>query len=123
MGYYTDLKSISTDCYQEILKASDLLPSRKILKENIDNNFKVIKKQKILNLEELLNRLKDKQRLQNFSQLSGLSENYLNILIREIKSIRPKPNRIKDFPGVTKSIVSKLEKIGVKNTLHLLKRC
>jgi hypothetical protein len=119
MGYYTDFKSISIDSYKDILKESDLLPGRKILKDNIENNFKVIKKFKIPDLEELLNRLKDRKKLQDFSKLSGLPENYLTILAREIRSIQPKPNKIEDFPGVTRDIVSKLERIGVKNTFQL----
>jgi len=122
MGYYIDLKSISIDSYKDILKASDLLPSRNVLKDNIENNFKSIKKQKVLNLEELLNRLKDKKRLQDFSKLSGVSESYLTILIREIKSIQPKPNKLKDFPGVTNDVTAKLEKIGIINTFQLFEK-
>ena len=44
MGYYIDLKSISIDTYKEILQTTELIPSWKVLKENIDKNLDVIKK-------------------------------------------------------------------------------
>jgi len=91
MGYYIDLKIISIDEYKEILKASDLLPSRLILKDNIDSNFDLIKNQKVQNVEELLNLLKNKKKLQDFSRQSGLHDDYLMILIREIKRYSTKP--------------------------------
>jgi len=91
MGYYIDLKIISIDEYKEILKASDLLPSRLILKDNIDSNFDLIKNQKVQNVDELLNLLKNKKKLQDFSRQSGLHDDYLMILIREIKRYSTKP--------------------------------
>jgi hypothetical protein len=51
MGYYIDLKNISLDAYKEILKSADLLPSRMVLKENIDAIFDAIHTQKIENRE------------------------------------------------------------------------
>jgi len=53
MGFYIDLKNISIDKYKKILKSADLLPSRKILKANIDDIFDTIKKQEIENVDEL----------------------------------------------------------------------
>ena len=43
MGYYIDLKKIGIDEYKEILRTADLLPSRTVLKENIDDIFDAIK--------------------------------------------------------------------------------
>ncbi len=119
MGYYIDLKSISIDKYKEILKASDLLPSRLILKDNIDSNFDLITNQKVQYVDELLNMLKNKKKLQDFSKQSGLNDDYLTILIREIKSYRQNPNRIKDFPSIADDVILKFENIGIKNTLQL----
>lgn len=119
MGYYIDLEKINIDKYKGILKSTDLLPSRMILKENINKNFDILKKQTVKNLDELLKILKNKQKLQDFSKQSGLNENYLTILVREIKSYRPKPNKIKDFPSITDEVILKFENIGIKNTLQL----
>ena len=119
MGYYIDLKSISIDDYKGKLKSADLLPSRKILKTNIDEIFDTIKKQEIGNIDELRRSLNNKNKLQDFSQRSGIEENYLEILIREINSYRQSPNKIRDFPGLSENVILKLENIGINNTLQL----
>ena len=119
MGYYIDLKNISIDKYKEILLNADLLPSRIILKTNIEEHFNVIKKQGVNNVEELMNALKTKPKLQIFANKSGIPETYLTILIREINSLRPNPNKIKDFPEIAENTIQKLEKAGMKTTLDL----
>lgn len=119
MGFYIDLSRISLDEYKEKLKASDLLPSRMVLKDVIDDNFHLIQDQHIQNVEELLNRLKTKIKCQEFAKQSGVDETYLTILVREIKSYRQKPVAIKDFPGINEATVSRLAEIGIKNTLQL----
>ena len=119
MGYYIDLRDISIEKYKEILKTSDRLPGRMILKENIDPNFNLIKSQKIQNVDELLNVLKNKNKLRNFARQSGLPDNYLTILIREIKRNRQNPVKINDFPDIAEDTVLKLEKVSIKNTLQL----
>jgi hypothetical protein len=119
MGYYIDLQSISIDEYKETLKSADLIPSRMILKENIDEIFNIIKKQKIENVDELHKALRNKNNLQDFSKQSGIPEDYLGILIREVNGYRYRPNKIKDFPGVSENVILKLENLRIKNTLQL----
>lgn len=122
MGYYIDLEKISIDKYRGILKSADLLPSRMILKENIDTNFDIIKNQNIRHVDELLKLLNNKKKLHDFSNQSDLNENYLTILIREIKSHRQKPNNIRDFQSITDDVILKFENIGIKNTLQLFNK-
>ena len=119
MGYYIDLENISIDNYKETLKSADLLPSRMILKENIDTNFDIIKNQTVQNVDKLLKVLKNKKKLQAFSKQSGLNDNYLTILVREIKSYRQSPNKLIDFPSIAEDVILKFENIGIKNTLQL----
>ncbi len=119
MGYYIDLKSISIDKYKEILKTTELIPSWKVLGENIDKNLNVIKKQHIENLDKLLATLKDKDKIQEFSKQSGLPTNYLEVLKRAVNGFRQKPNRIKDFTCIPEVVANKLDKLGIKNTLKL----
>ena len=119
MGYYIDLKSIRIDDYKSILKSMDLIPSWKILEEDIDKNLDVIKEQNIQDLDDLLLALKNKNKLQDFAKQSGLSENYLAVLKRVVNGYRPKPNRIKDFTCIAETIKLKLEEAGLKNTFSL----
>lgn len=118
MGYYIDLEKISIDEYKEILKSADLLPSRMILKTNIEEIFNTINKQEIENVDEIRKTLGNKKKLQGFAQQSGIEENYLKILIREINSYRQSPNKISDFPGLSDDVILKLENFGIKNTLQ-----
>ncbi|MGB5818178.1 MAG: DUF4332 domain-containing protein [Saonia sp.] len=122
MGYYIDLKSIGIDKYKEILRTTHMIPSWKVLENNIDENLDTIKKYNIENLDELLIALKDKDRIQEFSKKSGLPENYLTVLKRVVKGYRPKPNRIKDFPCISENTIYELEKSGIKNTLSLYEK-
>ena len=119
MAYYRDLTKISIDDYKEILRSSDLLPSWKVLGENIDESMDSIKEQGVQNVEELKNTLKDKAKVEAFSKQSGLAVDYLSVLRRVINGYHPKPNRIKDFPGTPANIPTKLESLGLKNTLQL----
>lgn len=119
MGYYVDLKSISIDEYKNILKSTELIPSWKILEKNIDGKLDAIKSQNIKNLDELLTALKSKDKIKMFSEKSGLSEKYLEVLKRVVNGYRQKPNRIKDFSCVAEDTIGKLEKLGIKNTLKL----
>lgn len=119
MGYYIDLKTISIDDYKGILKATELIPSWKVLEEDVDKNLDAIKQNNVKNLDELLVALKDKSKISELSKQSGLSEKYLSTLKRVVNGYRQKPNRIKDFACIDKDIVARLEKIGIKNTLKL----
>jgi len=122
VGYYIDLRGISIDEYKGILKSADLLPSRMILKNNIDDIFNVIKRQGIENVDELRRALKNRAKLQDLSKRTGIQEGYLKILIREVNSYRQRPNKIRDFPGISENAILELEDLGIKNTLQLFDR-
>ncbi len=119
MGYYINLENISIDEYKEILKGADLLPSRMILKNDIDEKFAALKGLHIENVEVLRKALSNKSKLQAISKQTGIAEDYLKILIREVRSYRQKPNRIQDFPGVSKHVIRELDKLGMHNTFEL----
>jgi replicative superfamily II helicase len=116
MGYSLDLSKISIDAYKEILKNQYLLPSRKILHQDIDSSFDAIHSCQIKNLAELKNALSTTQKLNVFSEKSGLSKDYLTILRREIGSIEPKIVLIKDFPEVDKETMNSLVIEGLKSS-------
>ncbi|MCP5062961.1 MAG: DUF4332 domain-containing protein [Ignavibacteriae bacterium] len=119
MGYYIDLKSISINKYKEILKAANLIPSRMILKENINKNLDSINTHHILNIDELQKALKDKGKISDLSKQFDIPERYLEVLRAEINGYLQKPNRIKDFTCIDEEITQKLETLGLKDTLKL----
>ncbi len=122
MGYYIDFENISIERYRDELKIASLTKSRLILKENTNEIFGKIKKQHINNVEELQKALKTKPKLKAFAEKSGIDEEYLIILIREINSNKQKPNKIRDFPNIPAEIIEKLEGLGIKDTFHLFQK-
>jgi hypothetical protein len=118
-NYYIDLNTISITAYMKKLQKAELLPSRIILKEEIELRFSKISKLGIKNLEELLSALKTPVKLKSFASETEISEEYLIILKREIMSNFPKPVEIKDFPGISKTTIQELSKINIKNTKQL----
>jgi hypothetical protein len=119
MGYYINLSSMSIDSYKAKLESSDLLPSRIILKDKLDERFNYLKSIGINNVFELQQTLKKKNKFEELANVSCLSNDYLTILLREINSIQPKPNKIKEFVGIAPVTISKLEQLGIKDTVAL----
>jgi len=119
MGYYIDLEKISIEKYKEKLKSAYLPPSRMILKDNTDVIFNHFSNIGIRNAKELISLLKKKESFAELQNANCLSTHYLTILLRELKSTLPKPNKIKDFKDVSENMTLALEKIGIMNTLKL----
>jgi hypothetical protein len=119
MGYYIDLEYISIQSYKAKIESAYLPPSRKILKERTDERFGYFRSVEIKNVKELLNTLRKKNRFNELSKVECFTGSYLTILLRELNSILPKPVRIRDFPGISAETISKLEQIGINDTLKL----
>ncbi|MGF7117184.1 DUF4332 domain-containing protein [Methanobacterium oryzae] len=120
--YYINLEKYSLGKFKQELKESELLPSRKILKEQIDEKFKILEYNGIHNLQDLTLTLKTPQKTKEFAKKSNLSPDYLLILRREVNSNTPKPVNLEKFPGIEKDVLKKLNEIKIKNTAHLFKR-
>lgn len=120
--YYINLEKYSLNQFKQELKESNLLPSRQILKDQIDERFKILRKNGVGNLQDLLNLLKTHKKLKDFAEKSDLPADYLLILRREVKSYLPKPVNLDKFPGVENDTISKLNNLGIKNTAHLYRR-
>lgn len=119
MAYYIDLSTISIDEYKAQLEISDMLPSRMILKEKLDERFGYFKSMGIKNVLELQKTLKKKEKLVELSQINCFSGDYLPILLREINSIHPRPVKIAEFIEISDETVSKLLEMGIKDTVGL----
>lgn len=122
MGYYIDLEKISIDEYQTKLVSAYLPPSRMMLKERLAERFGYFSSIGVKNLKELLQLLKKKDKLGALSKVECFSSDYLTILLRELNSILPKPNKIADFAGIPIDVVEKLGQIGIKTTVNLYER-
>ena len=118
--YHISLKEVSLEEYQKILKSKKLLPGRRILEKNISENFETMHKIGIKNLEELLEQLKNKKKIENFKDKTGIPENYLLILKREIKSYLPNPVSLAKFPGINQGYVDQLADMQIKTSKQII---
>lgn len=113
------MKKISLDSYASKLETTYLPPSRMLLKEHIEENFNYFRQIGISNLDELLSLLKKKEYIEVRHKLGCLQDEYLTVLLRELKSLMPNPNSIKDFTGISKDTITKLKEQGIVNTRKL----
>ena len=114
--YSIDLRHIALEDYKRILEIIDLTPSRKMIIEDIESRLSILKNHNINNLEELLRRIAKDNQMKSFARETGLPEEYLILLKREINSYSPKPVSIRDFPFVEEKVIIELEKAGITNS-------
>lgn len=122
MSYYIDYKSISLEKFFEKVRDVSMLPSQKALTEKPEDKLNRIKSFGISNAQELRTALKNKSKITEFSQKTGIDEDYLVLLNRELARYQPKALLLKEFPGLGDDIVGKLEQCTIKNTLQLYDR-
>ena len=117
--YYLDLDKFSLRNLKKSLQKRDMIPSRVVLKENLEEKFKIIDSNGIKTVKALIDVLKTKQKIEAFSKKTGLSIEYLTILRREANSYLPNPINLKSFPGINAETAEALDKLGIKNTKQL----
>lgn len=120
--YDLDIEKLSLQKFKKSLQQRDLAPSRVILKDNIENRFKTLDLNGVRTLKTLVDVLKTKQKIENFSKKANLSVDYLTILGREARSYLPKPINLKQFPGIDPKTIKSLEQVGIKNTKQFYNR-
>lgn len=118
MGYYINFEKILLDEFCVKLKKADLLPSRNVLKNNIDFYFGLFKKYEINNLLELLQFLKKTSNIEQLVTFEHVNADYLKILLREINSLQPKACKITEFTMLNADTHKKLLAVGINTTLQ-----
>ena len=119
MCYYCDMSAISLDKLKDNLHSQRLLPSQKIFLEDIEGNFGKIKKLGINDLKALFNILKNKDKIKELADRTGIDIKYLTVLKREVSSYHPVSRKIADFSKISDDIKQKLLAMGIKTTKHL----
>ena len=117
--YQIDLEKYSLPQFKKSLQKRDMIPSRKSLKDELDSRFEALENCGITNLKELIDALNTKQKIEHFSQETGLSTQYLTLLNREAKSYLSKPIRLDKFPGLEPKYLNRLDALGIRNTRQL----
>ena len=122
MNYSIDFSKVTLDHYKDELKRRDFIPSRLILKEQAEIHFNAFKKAKITTLDQLFSRINGRETKAKLLMDKNVSENYLTVLLRELKSIQPKPVKLKEFTWISNKSIIKMEKAGISNTKLVYER-
>ena len=120
--YYINFENFSLERLKSILRSDDVLPGRLVLKEDIDARFDILVSMGMQNLDDLIKALSTKQKVEDFSQQSGLAVDYLVILRREVRSYIPKPVYFREIPGVDVDAAEALAVLGITHSKHLFHR-
>lgn len=116
MNYYIDDNHFSIQELRERIEGADLIPSREILKEDIEIKFTGLENYGITTLAALRKQLHTEKKLSDLAEISGLEKEYLMLLRREIESYFPKIYSTDDFYWLPDNERSKLKSAGFDNT-------
>lgn len=116
MPYHIDYSLLPIEDYKLRLISSELVPSRRLIKDNIDLVFSNLKQLGLENTGQLLYQVKNKNRLAALALESGIDEAYLTILGRELRSTIPRAEKWLAFKEIDHEIKEKLIATGIKNT-------
>lgn len=113
-------KATSLEDLKNRILNTDLVPSRSVLQNDIESVFERLKSSEITNLPDLKASLKTPSKLKTLAQSSGITEEYLTLLRREIESYEPKPFKIKDVMALTEEEIQSLlgQKLVTSNDVH-----
>ena len=67
-------------------------------------------------------RLKNKKEMEEISNQTGISPDYLTLLRREANSYLPNPVALSKFSGIDKNVISILAENGIKNSRHMYEK-
>ena len=118
--YQIDLERYSLQKFKKNLESRDMIPSRVILKDELDTRFSIVELKGITNLKELIDVLETKEKIEQFSQETGLTIEYLTLLKREAKSYLSNPVRLDKFPGIAPEYLDRLGGVGINNSRQLI---
>ena len=120
--YHIDPKVYSIHQLEKDLQSRVLIPSRKPLKEGIQEKFNVLEAAGYRNLEDLIDALKNKKKLETLAASTGIDVNYLTLLRREVNSYLPNPVPLGKFSGFIPEDLASLAELGIRNSRHIFEQ-
>lgn len=116
MGYYIDFEKISIETYKNLLLTKYLIPSQRVLLEDIEENFEKVNKNDIVSMNDLLVALKSKKKAMDFAKKADISIDYIIVLRREISGRKPSVRKIVDYPTIDIEVKGKLVACGLNSS-------
>ncbi len=112
-------KTISLAMLRERILHTDLVPSRAVLVENIEVWFTRLQAAGIDGLSELKAAIKTPAQLLALSHKSGVPDQYLTLLRREIEGYQPKPFKLRDALVLTEEDIQLLQHEKIQTSADL----
>ena len=100
--------------YKLFLKNQYLIPSRQILHENIDANFKAFENKGLKNVAELKQAVSTSAKIDKLSEETGIPPEYLNILRRELGTLDKQGVGIERINGIGPQAAKAFYEAGYK---------
>ncbi|MEN6635611.1 MAG: DUF4332 domain-containing protein [Clostridiaceae bacterium] len=119
MGYTLPLEQIPLEDYRQLLRQQNLLPGRRILWEKLDARFALLADAGFSTLAQLAAALSTPSKLITLAAKTGISEEYLTILRRELGSLAQKPVPLAEFPGCDPALIASLAASGIRSSQAL----
>lgn len=118
-NYNPDISNISLEDFKNDLQTGRLLPSRKPLLKDIGKKFFLIQKAGINNAGRLNDELKSSKKLSGLAKATGISEEYLKLLKREVNNLLPTPIKFVNIPNIAEDILKQLHALDIADTEDL----
>jgi len=119
--YHVDLSRMRLSDFADSLRSRTMIPSRRVLKDDLENRFAQLTALGIESMAGLLAALKSKDALDRVAVDTGLPVDYLTVLKREVKSYLPNPVSLGKFAGIDPRFIQALANLGIGNSRQLFR--
>jgi len=116
MRYDPDLSQIPLPAYRNMLRRQNLLPSRRLLLEDLEENFARMQALSIATVADLRRALSSPAKIAAFAAKSGIAAKYLTVLRRETGTLLVKPVPLAAFPGTDTAQIDALRARGIRTS-------
>ena len=123
MGYTLPLEQITLADYRQLLQQQNLLPGRRMLHEQLEARFSSLASVGFTSVAQLAMALATPKKLSALAEQTGISEEYLTLLRRELGSLTQKPVPISAFPNLSQSLISELAASGIRTSKDYWEQC
>jgi hypothetical protein len=114
-----DDSRVTLDALLPRIKDTDLVPSRALLPDGIDENFGKLKAAGIQTLSDLRKAVKTPKSIDTLAAKTGIGADYLTLLRREVEGYFPKAVPLTDFNWLDPLALSALSAKGYKDAAAL----
>ena len=117
--YGFNLKRIAMDEFRGIIEEGYLIPSMRLLKEDIHKRFDIIEAQGLENVFDLSLALKNQKMADQLAEVTGIDSEYMTALRRLVSSYKPKARKLEEFPDINEELYSRMVTLGIKTSKSL----